>query len=282
MPAAPASTIAAFRALHAAGCFVIPNPWDIGSARLLAGMGFKALASTSAGAAWALGRPDGGVALADMLEHLAMLAGATDLPVNADFQNGFADAPDGVAENVARAVATGVAGLSIEDSTGRAADPLYDVDLAVARVAAARKAIDQSGSGVLLTARAEGFLAGRPDLGEVIARLKAFSAAGADCLYAPFLPDLAAVTAVVQAAAPKPVNALISGPIGASVPELAAAGVRRVSTGGALAYAAWAGFLGAARAIQDDGKFAPFGSVAPFKNLNAAFADPTGPAKTEA
>ena len=199
MPAASATTIAAFRALHGSGCFVIPNPWDVGGARLLAGMGFKALASTSAGAAWALGRPDGGVALADMLEHLAMLAGATDLPVNADFQNGFADAPDDVAANVTRAIATGIAGLSIEDSTGRPADPLYDVDLAVARVAAARKAIDQSGSGVLLTARAEGFLAGRPDLDDVIARLKAFSNAGADCLYAPFLPDLAAASSGTEA-----------------------------------------------------------------------------------
>ena len=278
MPAASSATIAAFRGLHASGCFVLPNPWDVGGARLLAGMGFKALASTSAGAAWAVGRPDGGVGLADMLAHLAMLSEAAGLPVNADFQNGFADAPDRVAENVARAIATGVAGLSIEDSTGRAEDPLYDFDLAVARVAAARQAIDASGTGVVLTARAEGFLAGRPDLDEVIARLQAFSAAGADCLYAPFLPDLAAVTAVVQAAAPKPVNVLISR---FAVPDLAAAGVRRVSIGGSLAYAAWTGFLAAARGLQDDGKLPPSGSVAPFKNLNAAFADPAGPAKAE-
>ena len=202
--------VAAFRALHAAGCFLIPNPWDIGSARILAGLKFKALASTSAGAAWALGLPDGSVSLDAMLAHLSDLAAATDLPLNADFMNAYADDPDNVAANVARAVATGVAGLSVEDSTGEPAS-LYEEPLATARIAAARRAIDASGSGVLLTARCEAFLVGQRDLDLVIARLKAYAAAGADVLYAPGLPDLDAVRAVVQAAAPLPVMMALTG-----------------------------------------------------------------------
>ena len=270
MPAAPDATISTFRALHESGCFVLPNPWDVGGARLLARMGFQALASTSAGCAWSMGRPDGGVPLAEMLQHLALLAGATDLPVNADFQDGFADSPAGVAANVALAVGAGVAGLSIEDSTGRADQPLYGFDEAIARVRAAREAIDNAGSGALLTARSEGFLVGRPDLDETLARLGAFADAGADCLYAPGLPDLAAGKAVVQAAGPLPVNVLIGwGDL--TVGDLAAAGVRRVSVGGALARAAWGGFISAARAISQDGAFQPFPPVTPFRNLNEAF-----------
>ena len=267
----PSEKRAAFRALHPSGCFVLPNPWDVGGARLLAGMGFKALASTSAGCAWSMGRPDGGVSLDEMLHHLRTLAEATDLPLNADFQNAYADDPAGVASNVALAVQAGVAGLSVEDSTGRESDPLYAFDEAVARVRAAREAIDRGGSGTVLTARAEGFLTGPPDLDAVIARLKAFAGAGADCLYAPGLPDLQAVKAVVQAAAPLPVNIMVGGPR-FNVPELAALGVRRISTGGALARAAWGGFLSAAQAIGHDGAFQAFAPITPYESLNSAFA----------
>jgi 2-methylisocitrate lyase-like PEP mutase family enzyme len=261
---------AEFRRLHEAGCFVLPNPWDAGSTKLLQAMGFKALASTSAGYAWSIARPDGGVSRDEMLAHLRQLVDMTDLPVNADFEHGYADAPDGVAANVTLAVATGVAGLSIEDSTGRPEQPLYDFALAVERIKAARAAIDAGRTGTLLTARSEGFFAGRPDLEETIKRLKAFAAAGADCLYAPGLPDHAAIAAVIAAVAPKPVNVLVSGP-GFKVAELAALGVRRVSTGGALARAAWGGFLSAARDMLDPGAFQPFAPIAPFRNLNAAF-----------
>ena len=269
MPTA-AARIAAFRALHHEGCFVLPNPWDEGSARILAHLGFKALASTSAGAAWSMGRPDGGVGLDEMLAHLQMLADATDLPLNADFLNGFADHPEAVAANVERAVQTGVAGLSIEDSTGRADEPLYDLELAIARIKAARDAIDQTGSGVVLTARCEAFLVGRHDLPEVLGRLKAYARAGADCLYAPGLPDLEAVGEVVRAADLLPVNAIISRP-GFTVPQLREAGVRRVSVGGALARAAYGAFIAAARQIGEDGAFQPFPPLDPFHSLNEAF-----------
>ena len=272
MPAPQSAKVAAFRALHASGCFLIPNPWDIGSARILAGLEFKALASTSAGAAWALGLPDGAVTLDAMLAHLSDLAAATDLPLNADFMNAYADDPDNVAANVARAVATGVAGLSVEDSTGDAANPLYDETLAVARIAAARRAIDASDSGVLLTARCEAFLVGQRDLDLAIDRLKAYAAAGADVLFAPGLPDLAAVRAVVQAASPLPVNAIMSGP-GFTVPDLQSAGARRISVGGALARTAYAAFIRAAVGLQTDGHFQPSVPVDPFPNLNAAFTD---------
>ncbi len=272
MPAAPAAKIAAFRALHASGCFLLPNPWDIGSARLLARLGFSAIASTSAGAAWGLGLPDGGVSLEGMLDHLAALAASTDLPLNADFMNGYADDPAGVAANVARAVQAGVAGLSIEDSTGNDAAPLYDHDLAVARIAAARQAIDATGSGVLLTARCEAFLVGVRDLDLTIGRLKAYAAAGADCLYAPFLPDLETVAAVVQASAPLPVNAIMSGP-GFTVSQLASTGARRISVGGALARTAYGALVRAAQGLIDDGRLQPFPPLDPLGSLNAAFSD---------
>ena len=272
MSAPQAAKVAAFRALHQAGCFVIPNPWDVGSARILARLGFKALATTSAGAAWSMGLPDGGVTLDQMLDHISTLAAATDLPLSADFMHGYADDPAGVAANVARAIATGVAGLSIEDATGDPANPLYDDAAAAARVAAARQAIDASGTGVLLTARFEGFLAGRPDLDLAVARIKAYAQAGADVLFVPALPDMAAVTAVVRAAAPLPVNVIMSGP-GFTVPELAGAGVRRVSIGGALARTAYAAFIRAAVGVQDNGRLQPHIPVDPFPNLNAAFTD---------
>lgn len=260
---------ATFRALHAEGCFVLPNPWDAGSAVLLESLGFKALASTSAGMAWAMGRPDYGAARDEVLGHLAMLAHASDLPVNADFENGFSDAPEGVAANVALAAETGIAGLSVEDSTGNPDQPLYEFDLAVRRIAAAREALDRTGSGVLLTARSEGFIRGRPDLEETIRRLTAFAAAGADCLYAPGLPGEAEIRAVVQAVAPKPVNILTPG---LSVAALAGLGVRRISVGGSLARTAWAGFLKAAREIADQGTFGAFADGAPGGELNKLFA----------
>ena len=201
---------ATFRKLHAQGCFVIPNPWDVGSARYLQGLGFKALASTSAGFAFTQGLPDGGVSRATMLAHYREIVAATDIPVNADFEGGFADAPEGVAESVTLCVETGVAGLSIEDSTSDPAIPLYDFELALARVRAARAAIDRAGGDVVFTARSEGFIRGRPDLDETVRRLKAFAAAGADCLYAPGLRSMADVKAVVTAISPKPINVLVN------------------------------------------------------------------------
>lgn len=261
---------AAFRALHQDGCFVLPNPWDVGSARLLQQMGFKALASTSSGLAWSMGRADNHVRLDDVLAHLAQLCAATDLPVNADFEAGFADDPEGVAANVKRAAATGVAGLSIEDSTGRADGPLYDTPLAVARIEAARAALDADGGGVLLVGRCEAFLAGKPDLAFVVERLRAYAEAGADCLYAPGLRTREQISTVVKALAPKPVNVLMGAP-GLSVAELAALGVRRISTGGALARTAWAGFLRAARDIAAHGRFDELGAAVPHAEINGLF-----------
>ena len=258
----------AFRKLHEAGCFVIPNPWDVGSALALQSLGFQALASTSAGMAWAMGKADGQVTLDEVLAHLAALAGRLDIPLNADFENGFADAPDAVAANVARAVGTGVAGLSVEDSTGDAAQPLYDFDLAVARVAAAKAAIDAIDPAVMLTARSEGFIRGRPDLPETVRRLKAFAEAGADCLYAPGLREPAQIRAVVEAVAPRPVNLLTPG---LPVAEIAALGVRRISVGGSLARTAWGEFLRAAREIATDGAFTAFGRAASGGELNRMF-----------
>jgi len=260
---------AAFRALHESGCFVLPNPWDVGSARILEHLGFKALASTSAGMAWSLGRGDGQVSLDEVLLHLASLAHATALPLNADFENGFADAPGDVAANVALAVDTGIAGLSIEDYTGRAGEGLYGFDLAVARIAAARAAIDRSGSGVLLTARSEGFIRGAPDMDETLRRLKAFTAAGADCLYAPGLRDEAQIRAVVEAVAPKPVNLLSPG---LPVATAAALGVRRISLGGALAGAAFGELLRVAKDIADQGTFTSLAQAASGRTLNPIFA----------
>jgi methylisocitrate lyase len=259
-----------FRRMHQSGCFVLPNPWDIGSARLLAGLGFRALATTSSGFAWSLGRPDNGVSLEEALAHLRAIAGSVALPVNADFEGGFAVEPAAVAANVLRATGTGVAGLSIEDSTGDPAAPLYDFGLAVERVRAARAAIDVSGTGVVLTGRSEGFITGRPDLAETIRRLTAYAEAGADCLYAPGLRTLADITTVVRAVAPWPVNVLV-GAEGASVAQLADLGVRRISVGGALARAAWGGFLEAAREIADRGTFTRLASAVPFGEINGSF-----------
>ncbi len=262
--------IARFHKLHESGCFVIPNPWDAGAAKLLAGMGFRALATTSSGYAWSTGRRDNHVTLDDALAHFRVIASAVDLPVNGDFEGGFAIDPDGVAANVAKAVATGIAGVSIEDSTGDPASPLFDFDLALARVRAARRAIDDSGTGVVLTARSEGFIAGRPDLGETIRRLTAFSAAGADCLYAPGLRSLDDIRAVVEAVAPKAVNVLALSDF-ATVEQLGAAGVRRISVGGGLARVAWTAFLDAAQEIAEQGTFTALARAVPGANMNRIF-----------
>lgn len=243
-----AQRVAEFRRLHSTGCFVMPNPWDIGSARALEGLGFTALATTSAGLAWTLGVGDGQVTLEQALEHLRLIAGAVSVPVNADFEGGYAVDPDEVASNVTKAVATGIAGLSIEDSSGDEGDPLFDVDLAVRRVAAARRAIDESGTDVVLTGRSEGFVVGRPDIDETIRRLQAYAEAGADCLYAPRIDRLEDVSAIVAAVSPKPVNLLINAPF-TTVAEAERLGVRRISVGGTLARAAWGGFLQAAEEI---------------------------------
>ena len=249
--------VAAFHRLHASGCFVMPNPWDAGSARVLAGLGFPALATTSAGFAWTLGRTDDGVTLDEALEHLRAVVDSVDLPVNADFQGGFAVDPDQVHANVTRAAATGVAGLSIEDSTGDESHPLHDFDLAVDRIRAARQAIDDSGTGVVLTGRSEGFVVGVPDLDETTRRLRAYAEAGADCLYAPRISTVEQVSAVVAAVAPKPVNLLMNAPF-ITVAEAAALGVRRISVGGTFARTAWAGFLAAARELADAGTVSRF------------------------
>jgi 2-methylisocitrate lyase-like PEP mutase family enzyme len=260
-----------FRELHASGCFVIPNPWDVGSARLLAQLGFKALATTSSGFAWSLGRRDNHVTLAESLGHLRTISQNVDLPVNADFEGGFAVDPEDVATNVAQAATTGIAGLSIEDSTGDASQPLFDFSLAVERIRAARRALDDDGGGVMLVGRSEGFIAGRPDLRETIRRLTAYADAGADCLYAPGLRTIGDITAVVQAVAPKPVNVLVGSDF-TTVAALAAVGVRRISIGGALARAAWRGFLQAAREIAEHGTFSELASAAPSAQLEQAFA----------
>jgi 2-methylisocitrate lyase-like PEP mutase family enzyme len=260
-----------FRQLHEAGCFVIPNPWDAGSARLLAQLGFQALATTSSGIAWSMGRADNQVPLDVTLERLQVISAAVEIPVNADFERGFAKEPEGVGANVTWAATnTGIAGLSIEDSTGDPSQPLFDYTLAVERIRAARQAIDASGSGVLLTARSEGFIVGRPDLDETIRRLTAFADAGAECLYAPGLRSMSDIKAVVDAVAPKPVNVLVGSDF-ATVAELATAGVRRISVGGALARSAWAGFLAAAREIAERGTFTSFTQAVPFPEINGAF-----------
>lgn len=247
----------AFRRLHAAGCFVMPNPWDAGSAVALEQLGFKALATTSAGYAWTLGHADNQLRLGQVLEHLRTVVGAVNLPVNADYEGGFADEPEQVGANVKLAAATGIAGLSIEDSTGDAAEPLYEFDLAVERIGAARRAIDESGTGIILTGRSEGFVVGRPDIDETIRRLKAYSEAGADCLYAPRIGTVEEVSAIVSAVSPKPVNLLVNAPF-ITLPAAASLGVRRISVGGTLARTAWAGFLKAAQEIADEGTFSRF------------------------
>lgn len=259
-----------FRALHEQGCFVIPNPWDTGGARFLEGLGFKALATTSSGFAWSQGRADGAMSREHILAHLRELVEATDLPVNADFENGFAADAKGVAESVSLAIEMGVAGLSIEDSTGNAADPLFPLDVAVERLRAARKAIDASGADVLLVGRAENFFAGRPDLDDAIARLKAYANAGADCLYAPGIKTREQIAAVVAAAGGKPVNLLVGAPSELTMKDIAELGVRRVSVGGGLARAAWGGFIRAARTLAE-GRFDGFADAAAGAELNAFF-----------
>jgi 2-methylisocitrate lyase-like PEP mutase family enzyme len=259
---------AAFRKLHESGCFAIPNPWDVGSARYLQHLGFKAIATTSAGYAFSRGVPDNAVPRDVMLAHIRELVEAVDVPVNADFENGYAHDPDEVAENVRLCVEAGVAGLSIEDSTGDKAGPLYCLDHAVARIKAARAAIDQGGGEVILVGRAECFLVGNPDIEEVTQRLKAYAAAGADCLYAPGISTREQVAAVVEAVSPKPVNVLISAPGGLTISDVATLGVRRVSVGGALARAAWGGFMSAAKELAEHGRFDGFADAAPHNELN--------------
>ena len=261
-----------FRKLHDSGCFVIPNPWDVGTARYLQHLGFKALATTSSGAAFSMALPDADWALTrdPMLAHIRAIVEASDVPVNADFESGYTDEPAELAENVRMCVETGVAGLSIEDSTGEASRPLYSFDLAVARIRAARAAIDGAGGDVLLVGRTEGFIAGVPDLEEAIRRLKAYAAAGADCLYAPGIQTRGQIAAVVEAVAPKPVNLLIGSAIGLTVKEVADLGVRRISVGGALARAAWGGFIRAARGLVG-GTFDAFTDAASGVELNRLF-----------
>jgi 2-methylisocitrate lyase-like PEP mutase family enzyme len=256
-----------FRDLHASGCFVMPNPWDAGSARVLSQLGFAALATTSAGMAWSMGRADNQVALEAVLAHLQIIVDAVDVPVNADFEGGFAEASEQVAANVTRAVATGVAGLSIEDATGDVEEPLFPFELAVERVRAARQAIDTTRTAVLLTGRSEGFIAGRPDLRETIRRLVAYAEAGAECLYAPGIRSPEDIGAVVRAVAPLPVNVLAHTDF-ATVAELAGLGVRRISVGGALARTAWGGFMAAAQEIAGQGTFTRLAQGFPSAELN--------------
>jgi 2-methylisocitrate lyase-like PEP mutase family enzyme len=265
---------ATFRKLHESGCFVIPNPWDVGSARYLRHLGFPALATTSSGFAFSRGLPDAEWAVPRdlMLSHIAEIVAAVDLPVNADFESGYAHEPEDVAGNVRLCIETGVAGLSIEDSTGDRQNPLYDLPLAVDRIRAARAAIDASGSGVLLTARAECFLVGHPDpLQESVRRLEAYAEAGADVLYAPGPRDRKDIQTIVAAVKPRPVNLLMSAHTGLTVNDLAALGVRRISVGSSLARAAWTGFLRAATGIAEQGSFAGFEGIVPFAELNSFF-----------
>ena len=266
---------AAFRKLHDSGCFVIPNPWDAGTARYLCHCGFKALATTSSGAAFSMGLPDTDWAVTRdmMLAHIRTIVEATELPVNADFESGYAHEPEAVAESVRLCVETGVAGLSIEDATGDKSKPLYDLGTAVARMRAARRAIDQSGADVILVGRAECFLVGRPDLDETIARLDAYASAGADCLYAPGIRTAEQIAAVVKAVAPKPVNVLMSAATGLTVADLAGLGVRRISVGGALARVAWGAFMRAAREIATEGRFDAFADAVPMAEINGFFRD---------
>jgi len=260
-----------FRRLHQSGCFVMPNPWDLGSARLLAQLGFPALATTSSGFAWSLGRSDNRASLQETLAHLRSIAHGVEVPVNADFEGGFAVEPAAVGANVTAATDTGIAGLSIEDSTGDDSNPIFEFTLAVERIEAARRAIDESETGVLLTARSEGFIVGRPELAETVRRLTAYAEAGADCLYAPGIRTRADIVAVVEAVAPKPVNVLVGSDF-ATVAELADLGVRRISVGGALARAAWTGFLDAAKEIAGQGTFTRLARAVPFEEFNGSFA----------
>jgi 2-methylisocitrate lyase-like PEP mutase family enzyme len=263
---------AAFRALHASGCFMLPNPWDTGSARYLASLGFQAIATTSSGFAWSTGRADNHVTREMILAHLRDMVAATDLPVNADFENGFGAHPAEVGESVKLAVETGVAGLSIEDFTGNAESPLFPLEVAVERLAAARQAIDEIGGDTLLIGRAENFFVGVPDMNDTLMRLEAYAAAGADCLYAPGIQTREQIKAVVAAVAPKPVNVLTGSQSTLALQDLAALGVRRVSVGGALARAAWGGFMRAAQSLAN-GRFDGFADAASGAQLNAQFLD---------
>jgi len=280
--AALAARRKAFRGLHQRGCFVIPNPWDAGSARYLQHLGFPALATTSAGFAFSQGRPDSDADDAGSrdrtLAHIASITAAVGLPVSADFMSGYGREPEDVAESVARCIATGVAGLSIEDSTGDPRSPLYELPIAVERLRAARQAIDRSGEDVVLTARAECYHVGHPDpFRESVRRLQAYSAAGADVLFAPGVQQPAEIRALVEAVAPKPLNLLVVRDIGLGVDEIAALGVRRISVGGALALAAWTGFTRAAQALKADGSFAGLAGLVPYAEINGLFAaDPRG------
>ena len=280
-PSAIAARRRAFRNLHASGCFVIPNPWDAGSARYLASLGFKALASTSSGFAWSQARADGSMSRDAVLAHLREIVAATELPVNADFESGYGATPQDVGESVRLAVEAGVAGLSIEDATGDAAQPIHDLDMALARLRAARGAIDANGGDTLLVGRAENFLHGRPDLADTLFRLRAYADAGADCLYAPGLKKREDIAAVVAAVAPKPVNLLVGGASELTLADIAALGVRRVSVGGGLARAAWGGFMRAAQALAGQGVFDGFAGAANGAELNALFGD-AGPEAQDA
>jgi 2-methylisocitrate lyase-like PEP mutase family enzyme len=266
----PADRRKIFSELHRGGCFVLPNPWDIGSARFLQHLGFKALATTSAGFAFSRALADGAVGFDLMLAHIEEMVSATELPVNADFENGYADDPELVAENVRRCIKTGVAGLSIEDNSGRKDQPLYEMELATDRIRAAKDAVGESG--VILTGRAECFLVGVEDIGEVIRRLTAYADAGADCLYAPGIRERDHIQAVVEAVAPKPVNLLISAPGGLTMRDAEQLGIRRVSVGSALARAAWGGFLGAAKELLEEGAFGGFAGATPHAELQKLFA----------
>src|ERR1700739_2425912 len=261
-----------FRKLHEAGCFVIPNPWNVGSARYLQGLGFPALATTSSGFAHSEGYADGAQSREQVLAHFAEIAAASDVPLNADFEDGFADTLDGLADSVVKCIATGVAGLSIEDSPNDGKTPLYDLEVAVSRVKAARAAIDRAGGDVVFTARAENFVRGVNDLDDAIRRLKAYAAAGADCLYAPGINKREQIEAVVKAVAPKPVNFLNSGAFGFTVADLAAMGVRRISVGGSLARVAMHAFIRTATEIAKDGKFDGFAGLITNQELNKFFA----------
>ena len=274
---AQSSAITRFRVLHESGCFVLPNPWDVGTSVYLQHLGFKALATTSAGAAFALGKPDtvSAVPRDVMLTHIRDVVNATPLPVNADFQTGYADQPEGVAANVSLCIATGVAGLSIEDGTGDSKAPLFEFDLAVDRIKAARAAIDASGLRVVLTGRCEVWLVGQPDPKRVaLERLAAYAEAGADCLYAPGVRDPDEIAAIVKEVSPKPVNVLMSSPSPTlSVARLGDLGVRRISVGSALARVAWGAFIRASRSIATTGSFDSLGDAAPFAELNDLFRD---------
>ncbi len=265
----------AFRRLHEGGCFVIPNPWDVGSARYLQHLGFPALATTSAGFAFSQGLPDSEVAVSRdrSLAHIAEITASVEVPVNADFQSGYGVQPQEVADSVARCVATGVAGLSVEDSTGEPSSPLYELPLAVERIRAARQAIDRSGSGVLLTARAECYHVGHPDaFRESVRRLQAYAEAGADVLFAPGPHEADEIKALVEAVQPKPLNLLVVRDIGLGVSDIAALGVRRISVGGALALAAWTGFVRAAQTLKSEGRFAGFADLARYAHINGFLA----------